>query len=224
MGFAEVHEVWLAQHMKRRTGERKSRLERGHAHGERMFLERVWWPIFGNLDDLHPEFEVLDWRGHPYYMDFAWQRGQCKFALEVKGYGSHVQNTDRIRYRRELNREIFLQSLGYRVVNIPYDDVEEQPNLMIFLLKSLLSPYMVGEVKKGAYSRLERQVLLLTLSSNTSIRPIDLVNELEINRRTAVQCLKSLCVKGKLRAIHTGTGARVIRYELVRSLSDDSIW
>jgi hypothetical protein len=23
-----------------------------------MFLERVWWPIFGNLNDLHPEYEV----------------------------------------------------------------------------------------------------------------------------------------------------------------------
>jgi hypothetical protein len=224
MGFAEVHERWLTEHLKHRSGERKSRLECGHGHGERMFLERVWWPIFGNFDDLHPEYEVLDWRGHPYFVDFVWLRGQCKFALEVKGYGSHVQNADRIRYRRELNREIFLQSLGFRIVCIPYDDVEEVPYLTIFLIKSLLSPYMAGGLQGDGYTRLERQVLLAAMSLNKSIRPIDLVNELEINRRTALNLLKSLCAKGKLHPIVSGTGARITRYGLVRSLSDNWIW
>lgn len=107
---------------------------------------------------------------------------------------------------------------------IPYDDLEELPYLSIFLLKSLLSPYMVGGLQDGVYTRLEREVLLVAISLNKPIRPIDLVNELEINRRTALKCLKSLCIKGKLRPIVSGTGARIVRYEWVRSLSDDWIW
>ena len=54
MGFVEEHKKWLEYHLNRRKGERKNRLERGHNHGEQMFLEKVWWPMFGKLDHLHP--------------------------------------------------------------------------------------------------------------------------------------------------------------------------
>lgn len=40
--------------------------------------------MMGHFDDLHPEYEVLDWRGWPYFVDFAWKPGQVKFAFEVK--------------------------------------------------------------------------------------------------------------------------------------------
>ncbi|WP_317972567.1 hypothetical protein [Paenibacillus sp. CCS19] len=144
MRFIEEHAKWLQHHLKSRSGERKGRLERGHGHGETMFLERVWWPVFGNLDDLHPEYEVCDWRGRPYFLDLVWMPGdgRCKFAFEIKGFGPHVQQTDRIRYRQELNRETYLHVLGYKVIAIPYDDLAEQPDLTISLIKMLLSPYL----------------------------------------------------------------------------------
>jgi hypothetical protein len=224
MGFSEEYNKWLEHHTQRRSGERKSRLERGHGHGERMFLERIWWPIFGNLNDLHPEYEVSDWRGRPYFIDFAWMPGQCKFALEVKGYGPHVQNTDRIRYRHELDRETFLQILGFRVVSIPYDNLEAEPKLTINLLKSLFSPYMAVGLRDYTYTRIERETLLIALRLNRPIRPADLVKELEINRRTARFCLKSLCNKDKFRPILTGKETKVVRYEFVRSFTDDWIW
>ncbi|WP_127531124.1 hypothetical protein [Paenibacillus kobensis] len=95
--FEKRHADWLEGHRKKRKGERRGRLERGHGHGEKLFLERVWWTIFGNLDGLHPEYEVADWRGRPSFIDLVWIRGQYKFAFEIKGYGPHVQNTDRTR-------------------------------------------------------------------------------------------------------------------------------
>ena len=219
MGFEEMHKEWFEKHLKSRTGERKRRLQLGHHHGERLFLKLVWWPIFGHFENLHPEYEVIDWRGAPYFVDFVWLHGHCKFAFEIKGYGPHVQHTDRVRYRRELDRETFLQTLGYRVVSIPYDNLEENPNLSVYLLKSLLAPY-ITEVQTGKeYTFLEREVLFLALRFSTPIRPIDLVKELRINQRTAVKCLKSLCEKGKLRPILTAKKMRVTRYELVPSFS-----
>ncbi|NIK78830.1 DNA-binding CsgD family transcriptional regulator [Paenibacillus castaneae] len=221
MGFVEEHKRWLNGHIRSRVGERKGRLERGHGHGEKMFLERVWWPIFGSLEHLHPEYEVLDWRGNVYFVDFVWFQGQYKFAFEVKGYGPHVQNTDRIRYRRELNRETFLQALGYRVVAIPYDDLEEQPQLIITLLKSLLSPYLANESQGQAYTRLEKEVLLLAARSAKSIRPSQIQRELMINHRTAVRSLTGLCEKGKLKPIVSIKSGRVMQYEYVRSIFDN---
>ncbi|WP_379136300.1 hypothetical protein [Paenibacillus sp. sgz500958] len=108
-GVVEDHGRWLEEHLCRRLGERKNRLERGHGHGEKLFLEQVWWPIFGHFRNWHPEYEVSDWRGRPYFVDLVWKLGQVQYAIEIKGYGPHVTNMDRIRYRQELKRETFLQ-------------------------------------------------------------------------------------------------------------------
>jgi hypothetical protein len=223
VGFEVMHEQWLMSHLRRRSGERKSRLERGHGHGERLFLKRVWWPLFGQFDHLHPEYEVADWRGQPYFVDFAWIRGTCKFAFEIKGYGPHVQHADRTRYRRELNRETFLQTLGFRVVSIPYDDLEESLETTKFLLKSLLAPYLASE----GISRLtlvEREVLKFSMLAGRPVRPADIVRELSINHRTAVKVLKRLCDMGKLRPIASSASGRITRYEWVRSLEDQLLW
>lgn len=223
MGFEAMYEQWLLSHLKRRTGERKSRLQRGHGHGERLFLERVWWPLFGHFDHLHPEYEVPDWRGRPYFIDFAWIRGQCKFAFEIKGYGPHVQNTDRIRFRRELNRETFLQTLGFRVVSIPYDDLEESPEITKFLIKSLMAPYIASGGANG-FPLLEREVLKFAVLADKPIRPIEIAREFSLNHRTAVKILKRLCDKGKLKPVVRGEGRRIARYERVESLEDEALW
>jgi hypothetical protein len=223
MGFEAMHDEWLAYHLSRRTGERRDRLMRGHSHGERLFLKRVWWPLFGNFDHLHPEYEVADWRGRPHFVDFAWIKGPCKFAFEIKGYGPHVQQTDRTRYRRELNRETFLQTLGFRVVSIPYDDLEESPEITKFLLKSLLAPYLASE-GNSQLTLVEREALKISILAGRPVRPVDIVRELSINHRTAVKVLKRLCDMGKLRPIVSSASGRVTRYEWVRSLQDPLLW
>ncbi|GGF97650.1 hypothetical protein GCM10010912_47950 [Paenibacillus albidus] len=225
MGFAEEHRRWLDYHLKQRKGERLDRLKRGHGHGEQMFAERVWWPIFGHFDHLHPEYEVSDWRGRPYFVDFVWNPGRVKFAIEVKGYGPHVQNSDRTKYRQELNREICLQIGGYRVVAVPYDDLETTPGLTISLLRSLFMPYLtVSEEEKAHYSRLEREILQIALRTGGGIRPADLVQELQIHPRTAVKRLRSLCDKGKFQPIMVNGSSRVNRYEYIHSIADSHIW
>ncbi|MDQ0192057.1 hypothetical protein [Paenibacillus wynnii] len=224
MGFTEEHSRWLKYHMNRRTGERKSRLERGHGHGERMFLEQVWWMMFGHLNDLHPEYEVADWRGRPYFIDFVWKPGQVKFAIEVKGYGPHVQNMDRTRYRQELNRETFLQIAGFRVVAVPYDDLEANPELTISLLRSLLTPCLVMNADGEKFARLEREIMLVAIRSDGFIRPTDLVHELDVNYRTVMRYVKSLCEKGKLKPIIAGEGSKICRYEYVHSFKDSQLW
>mgnify|MGYP001322868184 CR=1 FL=1 len=224
MDFEEEHARWLEAHLQKRSGERRGRLERGHGHGEKLFLRNVWWPLHGNLDHLHPEFEVLDWRGRPFFVDFVWMPGHVKIALEVKGFGPHVRDIDRKWYCDELNRETFLQGLGFQVVSVPYDDVEERPELIINLLRVLFSRYLIGGSKAETLLRIEREVLMLALQMNKPIRPQDIVKKLGINHRTAVRYLQTLCEKGRMRPILGGRGTKVVRYELVRHFSDDFVW
>ncbi|MEK3834187.1 MULTISPECIES: hypothetical protein [unclassified Paenibacillus] len=226
MGFAEEHQRWLEYHKKCRTGERLDRLDRGHRHGEQMFVERVWWPIFGKLDDLHPEYEVADWRGRPYFVDFVWKPGQVKFAIEIKGYGPHVQNTDRTRYRQELNRETYLQIAGYRVIAIPYDDLESAPEQTISLLKALLTPSLLKTSSEGSsqFTRIERDILRMASRMNGMIRPVDVVEGLGVNRRIARKYINILCEKGKFKPVLAQDSSRVCRYELIHSFIDSEIW
>ncbi|ASA19889.1 hypothetical protein [Paenibacillus donghaensis] len=226
MVFAEEHERWLTHHMDRRMGERRSRLERGHGHGERMFLERVWWPMFGQLDHLHPEYEVADWRGRPYFVDFVWKPGEVKYAIEVKGYGPHVQDMDRVRYRQELNREIYLQIAGYRVVSIAYDDLESNSALLMTLLKSLFMPHLAISRPgvDGGYTRLELDILQLAIRTDGYIRPVDLVRGLGVDARTVNKCMKSLCQKGKFKPLATKGNYKVHRYEYIPSFTDTRLW
>ncbi|KUP21507.1 hypothetical protein [Paenibacillus sp. DMB5] len=225
MGFVDEHEKWLSRHKRRRTGERLDRLERGHGHGEKLFAERVWWPLFGHFNHLHPEYEVSDWRGRPYFVDYVWKPGQVKFAIEIKGYGPHVQNTDRTRYRQELNRETYLQIAGYRVVAVPYDDLESAPELTISLLKALLLSSLLtnADNESGKYSRMEREILRLAERSDGIIRPVDLVNGLAADPKTIKRHITQLCEKGRLKPLRAHGSNRVCRYEYIHSMLDGEL-
>ena len=61
MEFEKAHQLLLEQHLSVRAGERRGRLIRGHQYAEKLLLQNIWWPLFGNLDHLHPEYEVYDW-------------------------------------------------------------------------------------------------------------------------------------------------------------------
>lgn len=226
MNFEQAHQRWLTEHLMRRSGERKGRLERGHQHGEKLFLEKVWWPVVGNFDHLHPEYEIRDWKRRSYFVDFAWLPGHVKVAFEIKGYGPHVRDMDRIRYCEELNREIYLQSMGFRVVSFPYDDVERHSELCTALLRMFLSRYQPrpASVRDEFRHPYAKQIVLLAFQLAGPIRPMDVKKHLRINFRTAVRYLRLLCRMGWLQPVYSGHGNRVMKYELVRENLIDADW
>lgn len=71
MDFEQAHRAWIDGHLASRTGERKGRLLRGHLYAEKLLLQNVWWPLFGNFDHLHPEYEIYDWNRKSQFLDFA---------------------------------------------------------------------------------------------------------------------------------------------------------
>ncbi|MFD2611761.1 hypothetical protein [Paenibacillus gansuensis] len=216
MSFADTHAQWLKEHLSSRTGEHKGRLERGHGHGEILFLQQVWWPLRGHLRDLHPEFEVMDWRGRPYYADFLWISGQVKLVILIKGYATHVRDLDRRGFCREVNRETFLQSIGYRIISFAYDDVEKRPDLCITLLRMMLNQFEAAD-KSTTKSRLEeKEVVRLAYRSAGIVTPRVVAAHLNVTPKTARLILKRLCQQGMLKPLLAGKGERVHKYELAR--------
>lgn len=194
--FEAAHEAFVRSHLERRTGERRGRLERGHGHGEVMFLRQVWWPLKGHFDDLHPEYEVIDWRHRPYFADFAYLPEPLKFLLEIKGFGPHVADADRKRYSEELSREVYLQGLGHRVISFSYDDIAQRPDHCISLLRLIFSQYEPSQAPVGKLALEEKEIIRLALSMPGSLRPVDVEKHLQCGHRTAIRGIHSLCQKG----------------------------
>jgi len=222
MNFEQAHAAWLADHLRRRTGERRSRLERGHAHAEKLFARNVWWELKGNFDHLHPEYEVSDWRGRPYFADFCYKPGRLKLLIEIKGYASHVRDQDRRGFSMELSRETFLTGIGYTVISFSYDDVSEQPDLCITLLKLVLSNFEPRALPAERKILGESEILRLAFSRAGYIRPKDVTAHLRVNRRTAVRLLKGLVNKGWLHPVRNGS--RIMRYKLTENRRLDDLW
>lgn len=219
MMVEEAHSIFLESHLRKRTGERRGRLERGHREAERQFCQKVWWPLRGSFDDLHPEYEVLDWRGQSYFCDFAYLTPAVKLIVEIKGFGPHVRDMDRQKYSYELNRETFLSAMGYQVVSFSYDDVAQHPELCMTLLRMVLSRYQSDPSPADLTSLQEREIIRLAIRLARPLRPIDVETHLRMNHRTAVRIMKAMCSKGLFESATGAAGKYTVRYELLRMRS-----
>jgi len=222
--FEAAHSSFIQQHLKQRSGERRGRLERGHAHAEKLFAQNVWWPLKGHFNQLHPEYEVLDWRGRSYFADYLFESKLAKIIIEIKGFGEHVSNMDRNKYCNELNRETFLSAMGFHVISFSYDDVASRPELCIFLLRSILSRFEFTSSNVERVFFADHEVLRLAVMKARPIRPIDVAKHFSIDHRTAVNHLKRLCQKGWLQPMLRASGQRILYYQVTKLGFDHGLW
>jgi hypothetical protein len=221
MSFEIEHNKWIKWHMSRRRGERKDALKRGHGYGNQMFAEKIWWPLTGHFDDLHPEFEVMDWRGRSYFVDFMWILGTLRFAIEIMDYGSHGK--DRTKYRMDLNRALFLQSQQCHFIAISLDEMKENPSFIQSILRNMWASYFafgVIQTEQHAqhYNKIERLLMRYAIRNNRIIRPPAAAKELELHKQSVIKYCRGLVCKGKLSAVPAGMSGRIYRYEYVGSI------
>lgn len=218
MGFQMEHDQWMDHHLKQRRGERLDALRRGHGYGNQLFIERVWWPLAGHFCGLHPEYEVKDWRGRAYFVDFMWIVGALRIVFEIMDYGSH--GTDRTKYRMDLNRELFLQAQDCTVYSISLDELKENPRFILSALRSILAPYLLADngaagAAERPYCKIERDLMRTAIRHNRIIRPAETARELELHKMTVIKYCRGLVNKGKFRAVARGSSGRIIYYEYV---------
>ncbi|WP_440960680.1 hypothetical protein ACN6KS_24350 [Paenibacillus nitricinens] len=218
MNYEQAHEAFIEKHLANRTGERRGRLERGHRHAEEMFLQNVWWALRGDFADLHPEYEVLDWRGRSYFADFAFLPGPIKLLFEIKGYAAHVRDMDRLKYCNELNRETFLYGMGYQVISFAFDDVEQRPELCITLLRLALSRYQIVSAPSGGATLTEKEIIRYIVGKAGVVRLKDIADYFALDPKTVRLMLMRLCEKGWLKAVKRENGVRNVGYELARDV------
>ncbi|WP_058300414.1 hypothetical protein [Gorillibacterium timonense] len=220
MSFEASHEEFLQNHLRLRSGERRGRLQRGHAYAEKLFLQQVWWPLFGTLDYLHPEYEVADWNRKSQFLDFAYLPPYGRFGLEIDSYQSHIKDVDREKFSYSLNRDTFLTAMGWTVLHFSFDDVQQRPELCRMLLQMVFGPYLLRTPKDIQLSPAEKEVLRLAWSLGKPIRTMDVIEGCQVTYRTARKWLQGLTEKGMMRPI--ARAKYTCCYELVEK--DTGMW
>lgn len=172
----------------------------------------------GHFTGLHPEFEVKDWRGRSYFVDFIWILGELRFVFEIMDYGSH--GTDRSKYRMDLNRTMFLQSQDCHVIAISLDEMKENPSFVLAMVRSILAPYLAAADEKGGsfsrnFGKIERQLMRLAIRHNRIVCPSKASKELEIHKQTVIKYCRKLVEHGKFRAIQSGAAQKIYQYEYI---------
>ncbi|WP_327205153.1 hypothetical protein [Paenibacillus sp. Soil522] len=179
--FEREHAVFIEKHLVGRNGERKDRLLRGHGYGEKLLLQNVWWPVFGNFDYLHPEYEVYDRNRKSYFLDLAFTPPFGLFNIECHGFQSHIKDMDREKFSYSLNRDTFLTALGWKNIHFSFDDIKDRPEICRSLLQLVIGPYLLNKDSAGPALKIERiSCFLLGNSAGLFVRRMFATNGVSI--------------------------------------------
>ena len=217
MEFEEAHRLFIEHHERERAGERKGRLLRGHNYAEKLLLQNVWWPLFGTLEHLHPEYEIYDWNRKSQFIDFAYlPHNGGRFGIECDGFQSHIKDMDREKFNYAVNRETFLTGMGWRMIHFSFDDVQQRPEVCRMLLQLVLAPFLARESVITDVLSVEKEVLRFAWYLGRPIRPIDVTSYFQINYRTAYRVLTSLSNKGLMKPVKNGERIRYYEVKVTR--------
>lgn len=213
--FEEAYAGFLTKHKSNRKGEGLRRLEQGLGHGEKLFLEYVWWPAVGHFDHLHPEYEIQDYKGGTRFLDFAYVRHPYRICLEIDGYGPHQRQINRWQFSDQRNRQNHLVLDNWKVFRFSYDEITENPKGCQQTIQQILGKWYSHAQAGRKLSVEEREIIRFAIRSKEPISTSGVCNCLDIGNRHARALLHRLKSHGIL-APASGN-ERVTRYALVGS-------
>lgn len=213
---------FVDEHRQHGSPERRRKLRNGVGYAERAFLETVWWPLMGNFDHLHPEYEVADYSGGTRFLDFAYVRGDVKLAIEIDGYATHARNVNRSQFAYGLHRQNMLILDHWNVFRFAFDEVEQHPRRCQRLIKQYMGSRFAITGNGGPHSpRLtatNREIARLARRLSRPLTPKDVKQHLDVSLPTVYRHLRHLVARGVL--VPAGGTLRVRAYRLADGMSE----
>ncbi|TLS53154.1 hypothetical protein FE782_07265 [Paenibacillus antri] len=215
--FDEAYEVWFRKHLKESAGDRRLQLERrmskgspyDHECAETRFLRDIWWPVYGELESLIPEYEIVDGLGKSRYLDHAMIRYPVLADLEVDGYASHQKEASRWSFADDRRRDAGLRMLGWDVLRIAFSDMQAHP----LACQQLLSRWMDSIKPKPTINQEWKEHIIQYARYHSPFTISDIMQLLRTSEHTSRKLLKELLALQVL--ISAGTGdKRVTCYRL----------
>ncbi|WNR43755.1 DNA-binding response regulator [Paenibacillus roseipurpureus] len=208
MDFQQEHEAYVSWHQARRSGERLHRLQEGHGHAEKLFLEQLWWPVVGHFQHLHPEYEVKDFQDGTRFLDFAYVRGAHRFAFEIDGFSPHARDIDRGRFGDNLMRQNQLVLDGWKILRFSYDDLTYKKRRCQQLILHMLGRWYGEEAVSVLLTHQEQSILKLAAQSVEPLKTKKVADFLGVRPEAARIWLRRLHAKGML---HPASGEHRVR-------------
>jgi very-short-patch-repair endonuclease len=195
--FEAAYKQFIEKHTSQLKREPLRRLQEGHGYGEKLFLERVWWPAYKNFDCLHPEYIVIDMRYGSYFLDFAFipHPPLLQLAIEIDGFGSHAHQLDRRQFTDQLNRQNFLVAMDWKVLRFSVDEIKENASRCIQYLQLLLGRYYGVNQPTEKVTLLEREVLRLCIKLGRPIHVKEVTHYLNLHSNTTQSLLRKMAAK-----------------------------
>lgn len=199
MKFQQEHEAFVQWHQTRRSGERLRRLQEGHGHAEKLFLEGLWWPVVGHFQYLHPEYEVKDFQDGTRFIDFAYLRSPYRIGFEIDGFGPHARDIDRGRFGDNLMRQNQLVLDGWKIIRFSYDDLTQRKRRCQQMILHMLGRWYGETAPTVVLTHREKDIIRLAKMSTQSLTSRSVGTHLGIRPDSARIWLQRLHEKGILR-------------------------
>lgn len=213
MAFDESYAVWLESQRSVLAGEALRRLNEGHAHNEKLFLEEAWYPAVGSFEDLHAEYEVRSYKNGYYYLDFALLRPPHRVAWEIDDFSSHAKNVTRRSHEYNCERQNQLVLDGWTVFRVPLDAVRERPKqVQRFVLQAMGKLYGTGVLEQSDLKPKQREIIRFGQRVRRPFTPGEIARLLAASDRNARQWLQRMRQDGLLEAV--GGAERIRSYRL----------
>ncbi|WP_246302814.1 endonuclease domain-containing protein [Paenibacillus plantarum] len=211
IAFEVAHDGFIAYHASTRKGDSLRRLLDGHSHAEKLFLLQVWWPAFKHFNDLHPEYEVKDFRDGTRFLDFAFIKHTLKLAIEIDGFTTHASQISRSQFSDHLIRQNHLIIDGWRILRFSYDDIKDRPRMCQQVLQQFMGRYLgMNDDSVQLISYVEKEVLRYAINLETLLTIQDVCQVLSIKEQKARRVLKVMLEKELLES--AGKGTQRIKY------------
>lgn len=214
-GFEEVYAAWLEGHKRMRTGERLRRLEEGHGYLEKAILEKLWWPAFGSLDGLHPEYEVFDYKDGRRFLDIAIRPESSRVVLEGDGFNAHVRDIDRWDYADNHLRDLHLIADGWTVLHFSYDVIHHRTRQAQQLLQQIILGRDASAAVQPKLSLIARETLRMVKRAGGTARFADIGMWIGKSPGTTRKVLRELAAMKLIRPANPGNKL-VWSYELTK--------
>jgi len=210
--FEQHYEIWVEEQRKTRGGEALRKLNEDHGHAEKLFLEQVWWPLFGQFDCLFPEHEVPHARNSSYYLDYAYIRPPHRINWEIDDFGSHAKTITRRGFDYERDRQNYLQLDGWNIYRFTLDALKERPLQCRQFIQQVMGRLYGTNPDASHLTLKQREIIRLALRTHTPITPAEVCEQVGVKSQHARKLLQDM-VKQRLLKAHSGK-KRIRSYSL----------
>lgn len=150
--FESHFDNWLEkQIVEERNPRRRDLLKKGLGHGTVEFLRTIWYPAVGNLDHLHPEYEVRDMNNGYRYLDLAYLPGHAKGCVEIHGYRSHARDVEAGRFKDLCMKQALLALDDWLFLPIAYLSIKEDPEMCKKLVLAFVGKFLSTALPAGLH-------------------------------------------------------------------------